>query len=610
MKCEEQRLQGKTPMESLPPLLTTAVALLKTLEPEHAGIAAKFEELKGRLLEGRFHLAVLGQFKRGKSTILNALLGAEVLATSVVPLTAIPTFLSWGERRRARIAFSDTKPPEDRTFPDDGALHAFLEGYVTETGNPKNRLNVSHVEVFLPAAILQKGVVLVDTPGIGSTFRHNTEATLNFLSQCDAALFIVSADPPVTEVEIEFLGQVRTKVPHLCFIMNKVDYLDSSERATALEFFGQVLASHGGLATPAEIFSVSARRGLKGRLANDPLLWKESGLEALEAHLVDFLATGKSRALAAAISRKALALTDELIMSVEVRLRSMAISIEELERRLGTFEEKLKEIEQERLTSQDLLKGTNRRMHEYLEEYSEDLRKRSFTYLDSLVREVMEKGNGAGGDETALREAVAQAIPGYFEHETGKAVKVFEAKMGEALRPFQTRTDELIGAIRRTAAELFDIPYQAPESADAFRMVEQPYWVTHKWRSGLRSFAGGFLSRFSSAATIKARMLARIAEQLRALVIENVENLRWPIFQSLDQTFLRFGSDLDNRLKETVAATHGAMRATLDYRRNRADQIEPMRRRYTDAIRQLEELRCAFGAAAGESAVQGRRNNG
>lgn len=584
----------KTPMETLPPLMESAVAVLKELGPEQSAYAPKFEELKGRLLEGRFHLAVLGQFKRGKSTLLNALLGAEVLATSVVPLTAIPTFLSWSAQRRARIAFSDTKPPEDRAFPDDGALHDFLAAYVTETGNPKNHLNVSHVEVFLPAAILQKGVVLIDTPGIGSTFRHNTEATLNFLSQCDAALFIVSADPPITEVEIEFLKQVRTKVPHLCFIMNKVDYLDPSERATALEFFGRVLESQGGLASPARIFPVSARRGLKGRLANDAGQWKESGLEGLEAHLVNFLATEKSRTLAAAISRKALALTDDLLMSVELRLRAMAISIEELERRLATFEGKLQETDQERLTSQDLLKGTNRRMHEFLEEYSEDLRKRSFAYLDSLVREEMEKANGTGGDEDSLREVVAQAIPGYFEHETGKAVKAFEAKMAQALRPFQTRTDELIGAIRRTAAELFDIPYQAPESADAFRMVKQPYWVTHKWRAGLRSFAGGFLDRFSSAATVKARALARIAEQLQALVIENVENLRWPIFQSLDQTFLHFGSDLDDRLKETIAATHGAMKATLDCRRSRADQIEPLRRTYTEAVRQLGELRRAF----------------
>ena len=89
------------------------------------------------------------------------------------------------------------------------------EGFVTEEGNPKNRLGVEEVEILHPAPILQHGVVLIDTPGVGSTFTHNTRSTLNFLPQCDAALFVVSADPPLTEVETEFLKVVKSKVERL-----------------------------------------------------------------------------------------------------------------------------------------------------------------------------------------------------------------------------------------------------------------------------------------------------------------------------------------------------------------------------------------------------------
>ena len=89
------------------------------------------------------------------------------------------------------------------------------------------------VEISHPAAILKHGVVLIDTPGIGSTFTHNTEATLNFLPQCDAALFVVSADPPLTEVEAEFLKEVRSRVSRLFFIFNKVDYLNEQEKRAA-----------------------------------------------------------------------------------------------------------------------------------------------------------------------------------------------------------------------------------------------------------------------------------------------------------------------------------------------------------------------------------------
>jgi hypothetical protein len=161
----------------------------------------------GRLDAGRFHLAVLGQFKRGKSTLLNALLEEAILPRSVVPLTAIPTFVQAGSTLAARVVFQGERTPE--TCRGDGAeeFRRFVTAFATEEGNPKNELGVSCVEVTHPAAILREGVVLVDTPGIGSTFRHNPEATLNFLPQCDAALFLVSADPPITQVEEESLEE-------------------------------------------------------------------------------------------------------------------------------------------------------------------------------------------------------------------------------------------------------------------------------------------------------------------------------------------------------------------------------------------------------------------
>ena len=75
--------------------------------------AERLGKLAERLQEGRFHLAVLGQFKRGKSTLLNALLGEEVLPAAVVPLTARPTFIRHGEQRRVRVVFEDDRPPEE-----------------------------------------------------------------------------------------------------------------------------------------------------------------------------------------------------------------------------------------------------------------------------------------------------------------------------------------------------------------------------------------------------------------------------------------------------------------------------------------------------------------
>jgi len=216
------------------------------LGSKFAASGEKLEELGTRLQEGRFHLAVLGQFKRGKSTFLNALLGNVLLPSSVLPLTAIPTCIAFGNSPLVLALNEDGTVKEEILGKQHEEIAAFLAKYVTEEFNPNNRLGIDRVEVFYPAPILDKGVVLIDTPGIGSTYRHNTEATLAFLPQCDAALFLISADPPISEVELDFLRKVIDRVPKLFFILNKVDYLSEEDKQSAVRFFRKVLHEQAG----------------------------------------------------------------------------------------------------------------------------------------------------------------------------------------------------------------------------------------------------------------------------------------------------------------------------------------------------------------------------
>ncbi|MFZ0484056.1 MAG: dynamin family protein, partial [Desulfobacterales bacterium] len=218
-------------------LLDKGVNLISGLGPDFGHKTKTLSGLKDRLMDGRFHLAVLGQFKRGKSTLLNALISEPILPVSVIPLTSVPTFIRFGSPSIIRVRYGDNRGVEEFSGESTSDRTDLLVKYVTEEGNPKNKLGVTEVEVVLPAPILSKGVVLIDTPGIGSTYRHNTQATLNFLQQCDAALFLISADPPITDVELDFLRQVRQKIPRLFFILNKVDYLNAKERDQVLSFF-------------------------------------------------------------------------------------------------------------------------------------------------------------------------------------------------------------------------------------------------------------------------------------------------------------------------------------------------------------------------------------
>jgi GTP-binding protein EngB required for normal cell division len=292
--------------------------------------------LRQRLADGRLHVAVLGQFKRGKSSLLNALLGQELLPTGVVPLSAVPTFLRYGDALALRASFRDgrrAEKPEARSIDE---LRQTLEGLVTEAGNPGNRLGFSQVEVFLPSALLAQGAVLIDTPGIGSTLRHNTEATLNFLPQCDAAFFVMSTDPPITEAEAQFLKAVRDKVRRLFFLLNKVDYLSAVELEQARAFLSGVLVDKAGLDPSTRIFCTSARWGMEARRNLDPHLWKQSGLKEVEEHLVSFLAREKHDTLAEAVCVRTRTVLGEVTLSLEMELRFWQLPLADLECKAGS----------------------------------------------------------------------------------------------------------------------------------------------------------------------------------------------------------------------------------------------------------------------------------
>jgi len=555
-------------------LLAEAIRRIDSLGAQFASNREKLAFLRSRLEDGRFHLAVLGQFKRGKSTLLNAFLGQALLPTSVVPLTAIPTFLQYGPEIRLRVCYQDERPAKEFSGQSLDACMQILQGFVTEEGNPKNRLGVLQVDISHPATILQHGVVLIDTPGIGSTFTHNTEATLSFLPQCDAALFVVSADPPLTEVEAEFLKEVKSRVSRLFFIFNKVDYLSETERDAALNFFKKVLADKLGTTNEHPIFSVSARRGLDARRADDPNLWTESGLHDVENHLICFLVSEKSNALREALGRKVRDVIELVVMRLRLEIRSLEMPLQDLEDRLRVFEQELKNAERQRIAAQDLLAGDRKRTLERLEQEAEGLRQGSTDHLERVVHSSFSAMKDGEVSEQEVLDALAEEVTSFFHTSAEDVSRNFGLHVTETLRPHQQRTDELIQLIRKAAADLFDVPYHAPESSEAFEMKRRPYWVLRKRVPTLPIVVPEeALDKLLPAGLRLSRLKKRLARQIDTLVRHNVENLRWATLQNLNDAFSRFGLALDQRFQETIAATHGAMQAAHSRRKEHADAI-------------------------------------
>jgi len=263
-------------------------------------VAAPYQELMVKLAEDRFTLAVLGQFKRGKSSLMNAIIGRELLPVGVLPLTSAITVLRYGPAERLVVMREGTIFPEELPA---GRLAEF----VTEGGNPGNVKRVKAARVEVPLAFLRHGLEFVDTPGVGSSIEANTATTYQFLPRCDAAIFVTSVDSPLSKTELEFLAGVRQHVRRVFFVVNKIDLLNPGERDDVLQYVRNSLAqlSHD---QRVSLFLVSARHGLQAKQTGSAEGYMDSGLRSLEEALAAFLATEKAATFLDSVLDKAIRL--------------------------------------------------------------------------------------------------------------------------------------------------------------------------------------------------------------------------------------------------------------------------------------------------------------
>ncbi len=279
------------------------------------------DDLMVKLAEDRFTLAVLGQFKRGKSSLMNAIIGRELLPVGVLPLTSAITILRFGPRERLLIRRENVSLPLPEEFPIQR-----LADFVTEMGNPGNRQRIKSATIEMPLAVLRRGMEFVDTPGVGSAIEANTATTLKFLPDCDAVLFVTSVDSPLTRDELEFLKGIREHVRKIFFVVNKTDLLNLNEREDVLGFVRKTIALQMG-AADVRVFPVSAKFGLAAKLNGGWSERLESGLTELEDSLAHFLSDEKASVFLAAVIGRALRLCGQ--ESVEIGLHERASELPE-----------------------------------------------------------------------------------------------------------------------------------------------------------------------------------------------------------------------------------------------------------------------------------------
>ena len=210
-------------------------------------------------------VVVFGRFKAGKSSLLNHLAGRDVLPIGVVPLTAVITRLQYGPTERAEVRYLDGT----KRLVSIGDIRL----YVGEHDNPHNAKGVAEVDVDLPSLQPLAPLRLVDTPGLGSAFAHNTAVALEWLPNVGAALVAISSDAPLSERDLALLADLRRHTPQIVVVLTKADLLSAAQRDEVSTFIHAELRSQGNAALRVYFYSVlPAYSEFKTQLEQDVLL--------------------------------------------------------------------------------------------------------------------------------------------------------------------------------------------------------------------------------------------------------------------------------------------------------------------------------------------------
>ena len=280
----------------------------------------QIDSLRERLAAARLRVLVAGEAKRGKSTLINALLGREVLPVGVTPLTSVATAVRFGDDPRVEVRFADGHKEKQPL--------AALWDLVTERGNPGNRRRVADVTVYLDAPLLAHGVELVDTPGTGSVFERDTATALAALETMDAAVFVLAADPPVSSAERALYAKVSGLSVTAFTLLNKADYLDEAALVEATDFTRQVLGS-------ALVYPLSARASLDG---GDP------GFDVFATDFRSYLAGKRVTDLHSSAIGRARRIAGSLLDEVALTRRAAQLTVGDAAERVTQFGDRLSEV--------------------------------------------------------------------------------------------------------------------------------------------------------------------------------------------------------------------------------------------------------------------------
>lgn len=295
---------------------------LLSSEPACSGQARQVKQLLDKLEEETMTVSVIGQFKRGKSSLANGILEDEILPVGIVPITSAVTRVVYG-KKAAEVHFINGAV-ENVAFEQ-------LSKYISEQENSNNKLGVSEVILHTPSKFLKKGLTFVDTPGVGSFHKNNTEVAYQYMKESDAVIFLLSVDSPINQIEIDFLYNTREYAGKFYFAVNKIDAVEEKDLQDYIDYCSKILCQLMETES-VKLFPVSGKTG--------------EGIDALKETIYKDAKNSAEEILKQSTVKKLKDVISHAVRQLDFYWKAMNMEYKELDERFAAINAKVAEVKE------------------------------------------------------------------------------------------------------------------------------------------------------------------------------------------------------------------------------------------------------------------------
>lgn len=383
---------------------------------DHSGMEQVSEAIEA-YHNDKYTIAIIGKAKRGKSTLLNAMLGRRddlVAPVDKLPASSAITRFSFDAQESADVLFRDERC-EPITFEQ-------IRSYVTEEGNPSNAKEVACVHVRGPFPGLDHDMELVDTPGADSMHAHHDELLHGFIPQADAVIYMVTARMPIDASEKELLRKVKAADSRkIFFVINRIDELSAADLADAVDHNTRELGRLG--VQVGTIHQISAKRAFQGDIS-------ASRLPGLCHEIQSYLAEQKGKVLARRFVMRILSILNPIQHGLEVAIQCSEKSAAQLDIDLKRLQKQRSENESKRKFAE---REFSTQWNSALDQFAIEIG----SAKDEVVKVIRDKIDGSGLTQlNSLTKELPTIISAEIEDRTLPIARKFEQSVSQACRKF------------------------------------------------------------------------------------------------------------------------------------------------------------------------------